>query len=46
LAKAETIGLYGSVSDGVTQAKLLPTETEPRGISPNISVPVRARAQQ
>ena len=33
-------------SDGVTQAKLLLTETEPGGISPNISVPVRARPQQ
>jgi hypothetical protein len=46
LAVADTIGLYGSPADGYTQAKLLPTETEPRGISPNISVPVRARPQQ
>jgi hypothetical protein len=46
LAVADTIGLYGSPAEGYTQAKLLPTETEPRGIGPNISVPVRARPQQ
>jgi hypothetical protein len=38
-------GLLKNEPDGVTEAKLL-TEAEPRGIRPNISVPVRARPQQ